>query len=116
MRRYPVRPAVDRRVSGSARRLEGRHRRGHHPHRAFTDVFHADGGCRYGPRGKDLPAAEFNRLRRLIRDLPFWHSTMDVNQPEHLRFDESRLEQLAEAWVPVLTPYGRGVLLYKNCD
>ena len=82
----------------------------------LTDVFHADGGCRYGWCGGGLPAAELNRLRRLLREVTFWHSTGGANRRDELKLDETRLVQLVEAWVPVLTPYGHGVLLYKNCD
>ena len=33
-----------------------------------------------------------------------------------LRIDEECLDELEEAWVPVVSPVGRGVLLCKNCD
>lgn len=82
----------------------------------FTDVFHVDGACRYGWCGKDLPPADLNRLRRLVREVPFWHSTLGANRPDELKLDETHLSQIVEAWIPVVTPYGRGVLLYKNCD
>jgi hypothetical protein len=33
-----------------------------------------------------------------------------------LRIDPARIDEIAEAWIPVETPDGPGVLLYKNCD
>ncbi|MFE4329723.1 DUF6210 family protein [Streptomyces sp. NPDC056831] len=36
------------------------------------------------------------------------------HQPHELRWDESLLDEMDEAWVPVLTPDGPGVLL--RCD
>jgi hypothetical protein len=83
----------------------------------FTDVFHGDGGCHYDWRGSDLPPRELNRLKRLVREIPFWHCGLTgVGEKRQLEVDEKRMDEIAEAWVPVITPYGRGVLLYKNCD
>ncbi len=86
--------------------------------RPFTDVFHANGGCQYNWRGRDLPDVELRRLRRLVSKVPVWYRDEENGKEEKtvLQLDEAHLDEVAEAWVPVLTPYGRGVLLYKNCD
>ena len=33
-----------------------------------------------------------------------------------LFLDEDRVDQIVEAWIPVLTPYGPGILMWENCD
>jgi hypothetical protein len=50
-----------------------------------------------------------------VEALPYW--TCDEGETRvSLRLDESRLEEVVEAWVPVLTPDGPGVLVWENCD
>lgn len=83
----------------------------------LTDIFHDIGGCQSNWRGGELPASQRRRLARLVGEIPFWHCQVaDRDQPRQLRLDESRIDEVAEAWIPVKTPYGRGVLLHKNCD
>jgi hypothetical protein len=33
-----------------------------------------------------------------------------------MTIDKDRIDQIAEAWIPVETTDGPGVLLYQNCD
>jgi len=79
-------------------------------------AFFAREGC--GPpnnaRWSDGPVAE---LRALVAEIPAWR-TSPHDQGERLRLslDESALEEITEAWVPVISPYGRGVLIFSNCD
>lgn len=67
--------------------------------------------------GDELPAERLDQLRKLVEGFPYWKSLSSLDESrEALRFDESRLGELAEAWIPVLTPDGPGVLLAQNCD
>lgn len=83
----------------------------------FADVFHENGGCRCAWTGRALPLERQARLSKLVESIPYWHGRLDgEDQKDRLRIDLTRLEQLAEAWIPVQTPDGPGVLLYQNCD
>ena len=83
----------------------------------FTAVFHNRRACAWGEAGDRLPAERLAQLRDLVGSVPFWthdDGGADVRAP--LELDESRLGELAEAWVPVRTPDGPGVLMWNNCD
>jgi len=83
----------------------------------LTGIFHDIGGCQYGWTGEKLPTSQRRRLARVVREIPFWHCKVgERDEPRQFKLDESRVSEIAEAWVPVTTPYCRGVLLYKNCD
>lgn len=82
----------------------------------FTQVFHHGEHCVYGECGAPLEADRLQRLRRLVADIPFWTTDGAKDIRQNLSLDEARLAELAEAWVPVQTPDGPGVLLWKNCD
>ncbi|REE96397.1 DUF6210 family protein [Thermomonospora umbrina] len=55
-------------------------------------------------------------VRRLVGGVPYWTGDGDTEEPHPLRLDESRVADLDEAWVPVLTPDGPGVLVWLNSD
>lgn len=81
--------------------------------RALAAVFHP--GCSVIPL--ELPTDRLEALRRRVAAIPFWTRTdggEDVRG--HLVLDESRLAELREAWVPVITPDGPGILTWPNCD
>lgn len=40
----------------------------------------------------------------------------DINDPFHLQVDHDRKDELQEAWVPVKTPFGLGILMWNNSD
>ena len=82
---------------------------------ALTSVFHAGGGCGWPLGGEDLPEDRAELLARTIAEMPYWTATCESGRVA-LRLDTGRVEQIAEAWVPVETPDGPGVLLWKNCD
>lgn len=83
----------------------------------FVDVFHKNGGCQCGWIGRGLPPERQALLSRLVESIPYWRVGLDgSDQKDRLRIDPACVEQLAEAWIPVLTPDGPGVLLYQNCD
>lgn len=83
----------------------------------FTDVFHQDGGCKWDWKGEDLPSDELKRLQRIVGEIPYWTCEVGGKGTVYrLRLDHARIAEIAEAWIPVETPDGPGVLLYKNCD
>ncbi|MET9228231.1 DUF6210 family protein [Lentzea sp. NPDC003310] len=50
-------------------------------------------------------------LRAVVAKALYW-----TDEPVPLRLDESREAEVAEAWVPVVTPDGSGVLMWHNSD
>jgi hypothetical protein len=58
-------------------------------------------------------------LSALVNDVKVWVETeaesFDV-VPRSLELDESRLDELLEAWIPVTSPLGTGILIHKNRD
>jgi hypothetical protein len=89
----------------------------------LTAVFHQGSACYWGgapraPTGEPLlPPDRLATLRKLVAEIRFW--TTDVAGEDHpgcLCLDETRLNELVEAWVPVLTPDGTGILVWDNCD
>lgn len=83
----------------------------------FVDVFHEKEGCQWGWTGRAMPTARLAQLSKLVGSVPYWFCKLDgTDQKYPLRLDAARLEQLAEAWIPVETPNGPGVLVYQNCD
>jgi hypothetical protein len=61
-----------------------------------------------------------DRLRRLdslVGEIPVWETRRDGGDARHhLTLDRTRIDDLTEAWIPVLSPYGPAVLLFENCD
>jgi hypothetical protein len=43
-------------------------------------------------------------------------STRAGNPEMRISVDDSRLNEIDEAWVPVTTPDGRGILTWENSD
>jgi len=84
----------------------------------FTAIFHDSGGCAWGCAYGALPADRLERLRRLVQEVPFWtcNDGGNIDERTFLEVDDERLEDITEAWVPVLTADGRGVLMWANCD
>lgn len=93
------------------------------PHQ-LTALFHQGDGCVWGgepwklPENTSLlPPERLERLRSLVAAIPYWaYDEAGTEWRGHLRVDETRLGELAEAWVPVITPDGPGVLVWENCD
>ncbi|MBQ1023259.1 DUF6210 family protein [Micromonospora sp. C95] len=59
---------------------------------------------------------ERDRLSRIIGGLSYWACDGHSEEPYALRLDESRIREADEAWVPVITPDGPGVLVWRNSD
>ncbi|MBD0695118.1 DUF6210 family protein [Streptomyces sp. CBMA123] len=71
----------------------------------------------WGMRGQEWPAGMLDRLRAAVDALGIYGSGRhDVSSPPSLVLDESRLSEAAEAWIPVITPDGPGVLVWENSD
>ena len=84
----------------------------------LTAIFHRGGACVFGSASGRLPADRLQELRRLVAAVPWW-TTGESTEPDlrgYLEIDESRLAELTEAWVPVTTTAGCGVLVWSNCD
>jgi hypothetical protein len=79
-------------------------------------VFHRGTGCLWltGPELSDDRRAA---LEAFVAALTYWEQRgLDEEIDSKLRLDLSRVDEIAEAWVPVVTPHGPGVLLFDNCD
>jgi hypothetical protein len=58
-----------------------------------------------------------DELAAIVRRVVFWRRTnVGEDVRERLSFDRSRLGECVEAWIPVLTPEGPGVLTFENSD
>jgi len=64
------------------------------------------------------PDQRLRLLREAVGRIPFWTSASDGRRDERhwLALDDSRLAEADEAWVPVRTPAGPGVLMWFNSD
>jgi hypothetical protein len=77
----------------------------------LSKVFHNDqGGCLWGTPSPD----QVDRLLSVVKCIPYWDEQHSCY--ERLGLDNSRLSEVVEAWVPVLTPDGPGILTWPNCD
>ena len=67
--------------------------------------------------GIDWTTDLMESLSELVSTIPCWF-TFDDGEDRHefLQLDKDRIVECVEAWVPVLTPYGPGVLLFENSD
>lgn len=75
-------------------------------------VFHDNSRC----VGR-ATAERISELARLVAEIPFWVCREDtVEERGRLKLDDIRMDQVMEAWVPVQTPEGAGILLWDNCD
>ena len=79
--------------------------------------FHWGSGCDNSATGATLPEDRLKRVRSAVADLPCWRTERgDGDKRLALQLIEDRLPEAVEAWIPVETPYGPGVLVYKTCD
>ncbi|MFF1444997.1 DUF6210 family protein [Streptomyces sp. NPDC058295] len=67
-----------------------------------------------GSRGLDWPAELLDRLRSAVAFHLYGSANRDDVFPGPLVLDESRPAAADEAWVPVPTPDGPGVLVREN--
>lgn len=88
---------------------------------AFREVFHGEKDqCYWGDRHQVLPPARMNLLATRVAEIPYWisHPPGSVGREARLalKLDVGRSDEIAEAWVPVVTPDGPGILTWDNCD
>ncbi len=72
-----------------------------------------------GAQYEQLPDDVLEQVRSAVREVVFWKSTETGWGQEEgffLEMDESRADEVDEAWVPVVTPDGPGVLTWPNSD
>ena len=69
-----------------------------------------------GSKGLAWPPPLLERLRAAVALYVHGSANRDDLYPAPLVLDESRLAEADEAWVPVLTPDGPGVLVWENSD
>ncbi|TDC96031.1 DUF6210 family protein [Actinomadura sp. 7K507] len=62
------------------------------------------------------PDDERDRLRRTIESIRYWVCDGTTEEPHDLTLDESRIHEADEAWIPVITPDGPGMLVWHNSD
>jgi hypothetical protein len=80
-------------------------------------IFHEDDACKWNWVGRALPTERLTALSDLVRSIPYWQCNFVSDGSKYpLQLDTSRMDEIAEAWIPVETPDGAGVLVYKNCD
>ncbi|WP_416377016.1 DUF6210 family protein [Acinetobacter sp. Marseille-Q1623] len=53
-----------------------------------------------------------------MENITIWFTSneQEEDQRQDVCLDMSRLEEITEAWVPVISPYGKAILIWKNCD
>jgi hypothetical protein len=84
---------------------------------ALNEVFHDGDACRWGYQASSLPAERFRKLGALVEGVPYWRCFLGGHDDKRsIRLDGNRIDEMAEAWIPVNTPDGEGILVYKNCD
>ena len=58
-----------------------------------------------------------NELRGLVATVPCWLGTeTNTDELRFLELDMTRISHCIEAWIPVLSPYGPGILTLDNSD
>jgi hypothetical protein len=70
----------------------------------------------WGARRLDWPTDLLDRLRAAVAFHVYGSANREDLFPTALVLDESRLAEVDEAWVPVVTPDGPGVLVWENSD
>ncbi|MEV5749981.1 DUF6210 family protein [Actinoallomurus sp. NPDC052308] len=82
---------------------------------AFGELFvtHFRGSGTWNHRWSD---GEVTTLRRIVEGVTFWTSDGVDDEPHQLRLDDARIAEADEAWIPVRTPDGPGVLMWSNSD
>jgi hypothetical protein len=85
--------------------------------RRIYDWFWATfGGTCYGP--VEWTGDRIDPLADLVAQIACWLTHPDGAGDERrtLELDRERIGECVEAWIPVRTPYGRGILVLKNSD
>jgi hypothetical protein len=75
----------------------------------FEGHFGGAGTWRHRWRDKETES-----LGELLQGIDYWASDGHKAAPHPLQLDKRRLGEADEAWVPVLTPDGPGILVWSN--
>lgn len=82
---------------------------------AFRELFEKElGGS--GMHNRSWSEGAIARLREGVADIRYWACDGRDEEPHELRLDEGRMGEANEAWIPVTTPDGPGVLVWSNSD
>jgi len=65
---------------------------------------------------RGLPADVLKEIRAAVSQLVMMSSTRSGHPGMRMELDESRFYETDEAWVPVTTPDGPGILTWENSD
>jgi hypothetical protein len=85
--------------------------------KALTAVFHEGKACVWSWKGNDIPQDRLDVLQKLVESIPYWEcSATGDDRRLALKLDQTRLFEVAEGWIPIITPDGPGVLVFQNCD
>jgi hypothetical protein len=63
--------------------------------------------------------ANLAELEAVVTKIPYWHCEPENRREDRsgpLRLDRSRVDEITEAWVPVVTLDGPGILMFENSD
>lgn len=66
-----------------------------------------------GAGGHVWEGAQLDALRAAVGAVRFWACDGNAERPHPLRLDESRLPEADDAWLPVHTPDGPGLLVWS---
>lgn len=69
-----------------------------------------------GSWGKVLEPDLLEAVRNAVSTIRYWFDAQGSSEVEFLTLDENRLDEVDEAWLPVVTSDGRGVLIWPNSD
>lgn len=72
--------------------------------------------CRPGGWTYTWSDGEVDRLRGIVSAIHYCAYDGTAHESHPLRLDESRIREIDEAWVPVITSDGPGVLVWCNSD
>ena len=75
------------------------------------------GNC-YPSPGRSLWTPDtISQLQLLVGQIPCWHSIRNGQDERHyLKLNTESMDECVEAWIPVFTPYGNGILTLNNSD
>jgi hypothetical protein len=72
-----------------------------------------------GHSGSAWESRDLQELATIVSEIVFWRTVRDGDGTDErlfLEVDYERVADLTEGWIPVKTPYGRGIVLHKNSD
>ncbi len=83
----------------------------------LTSPFHDSRGCLWNRWDETVSETVLAEIIKNVQQVTLWHHTNVHNcTRDCLEVDLDRVYEIREAWIPVKTKFGRGVLLWNNCD